>query len=128
MKKMGQDTDWIVEDSLHTFPMASPPDNFSRSVMERIRTLEPVPPFRLSWLDGVISLGISLSAVIIWWWWSSLPAYVTARWQVKLILFWQSLEIAHLAIILPLALFGLGAVLLIAVLLFVFRSKSSPQI
>jgi hypothetical protein len=82
--------DELIEDALHTYPLAPLPADLSSAVMSRIRS-EPVVRFQLTWVDAALSLVLTLSLVAAWIGLQALPAPVLVQLRIQGILFWQSL-------------------------------------
>lgn len=98
-----------VEEALSTYPLAPAPATLLPSVMARIQSLEPVPRFRLSWLDYVVSLFVAGMVGLILLLPRTVPPQVGAQLQVQFWLLQQYLSFAYFWLILlgGLALFAL---------------------
>jgi hypothetical protein len=113
-----------VEEALSTYPLAPVPANFLPSVMAQIQGLEPVPSFRLNWLDYGVSLFVAGMAGLIILLPRSMPPQMGMQLQVQLWLLQQYLSFAYFWLVL---LGGLGLfVLMIFSATFLFR-RSQPS-
>lgn len=55
-----------VEDSLQTLPLATAPVQLRTRVMQRVRSIQRVPPFAFPWLEAALSLlATSMVTVIV---------------------------------------------------------------
>jgi hypothetical protein len=86
-----ENQDRVIEEALHTYPMASMPRDVTADVMKRIQSL-PVPqPFCLTWSDLALSLMIALCLGALWFSLQQLPPIVVAMIRKESILFYQHL-------------------------------------
>jgi len=81
--------DSLIEEALHTYPVASMPRDITADVMQRLQTLPASRPFRLTWADFALSLVIALCLGAIWFGWQHLPPIVVAQIRKESILFYQ---------------------------------------
>ena len=80
--------DKLIEDALHTVPLAPLPADLASAVISRIRT-SPAPRFRLTWADGALSLVLTLSLLAVWIGLQALPALVVVQLRIQGILLSQ---------------------------------------
>ena len=80
--------DEMIEDALHTYPLAPLPIDLTSAVMSRIRATS-APRFRLTWVDAALSLALTLSLLAAWIGLQSLPAPVLIQIRIQGILLWQ---------------------------------------
>jgi len=81
----------VIEDALHTYPMASMPRDITAEVLARIQSVPAPRPFRLTWNDIVLSVVIALCLGAVWFSLSHLPPLVAAQIRKESILFYQGL-------------------------------------
>ena len=97
----------IIEDALHSYPMATMSKSVTELVFARIST-EPAPRFKLTRNDYVLAVVFSLvlSAIFFALW--SLPPHTLIQIRIQGILLWQSLLVNY-RWLLPLTSIMLGA-------------------
>lgn len=79
----------IIEDALHTYPLASMPRDITLDVVSRIHSI-PVPrPFRLAWADVVLSVILAICIGALWFGLNNLPPLVVAQVRKESILLYQ---------------------------------------
>lgn len=83
-----QQQDALIEDALSTHPLAPMPRDITANVMSRIPTA-PAPRFRLTWVDGALSLALTLSLLAAWVGFQALPAMARIQLRIQGILLWQ---------------------------------------
>lgn len=88
--------DELVEAALHTYPLADVPPNFSKSVMQRVRTTDPLATsmrFRLTWMDYALGFFLTLLPAVGFVLWSFLPRQAWLQIQLQLqLLRWGSIQ------------------------------------
>jgi len=100
----------VIEDALHTYPLASMPRDITATVMARIQAVPAPRPFRFTRNDFVIALVLSLSTAAIWFSIQNFPPLLLAQLRVQGILFYQDL-IVNARWLVPAIAFGLSALL-----------------
>ena len=100
----------VVEDALHTYPVAEMPRDIAMDVMSRIQTIPTPRPFRLTWSDIVLALVLSLCIGAIWFSVYNLPPIIVAQIRKESILFYQYL-LVNARWLVPLVSFGLAGFL-----------------
>ncbi len=73
-----RDANAMVDHSLRTYPIASPPPSLMRQVMARIRAESQIPRFRLTWLDYAISAFGASAATLLLFFVQSIPLQTIA--------------------------------------------------
>ncbi len=88
--------DELVEAALHTYPLADVPPNFSKSVMQRVRTTDTLATrmrFRLTWMDYALGFFLTLIPAVGFALWSFLPRQAWLQIQLQLqLLRWGSIQ------------------------------------
>jgi len=79
----------MLEDALHTYPVASLPRDITADVMRRIQAVPAPRPFRLTWTDLVLSLVIALCIGAVWFSLYQLPPILVAQIRKESILLYQ---------------------------------------
>lgn len=79
----------ILEDSLHTYPMAPMPRDITAEVMSRIQTVPAPRSFRLSWNDVLLSMVIAICIGVVWFSLQNLPPLAVAHIRKESILLYQ---------------------------------------
>jgi hypothetical protein len=102
--------DNVIEDALHTYPMASMPRDITADVMRRIQTVPAPRPFRLTWGDLALSVILSICFAAIWFSLDHLPPIVAAQIRKETILFYQRL-LVHARLWIPAIFFGMAGFL-----------------
>lgn len=100
----------LVEDALQTYPIASLPRDITADVMGRIQGVPAPRPFRLTWIDFALSLGIAVCIGAIWFSLQNLPPIVVAQIRKESILFYQYL-LVNARWLIPTISFGMAAFL-----------------
>jgi hypothetical protein len=100
----------LIEDALHTYPLASMPRDLTVDVMARIQTIPAPRPFRLAWSDLVLAGFISLCIGALWFSLYNLPPLVVVQIRKESILFYQYL-LVNARWLIPVVSFGLAAFL-----------------
>ena len=114
----------IVDEALSTYPLAPVPAHFLPALMARIQGLEPVPSFRLNWLDYVISLFIAVMVGLIILFPRVIPPQTGAQLQVQFWLLQQYFSFVYPWLVL-LGGLGLFALMIFSALLLFGRSQPS---
>jgi hypothetical protein len=102
--------DTLIEDALHTYPLASMPRDITADVMNRIRSVPAPRSFRLTWGDLALSVVISLCIGAVWFGLNQMPPIIVATIRKESILFYQSL-LVNARWLMPVISFGLAAFL-----------------
>ncbi|MBI5961880.1 MAG: hypothetical protein HY863_00260 [Chloroflexi bacterium] len=102
--------DAIIEDALHSYPLADMPKNITSSVMTRIRLTSAPRSFQLTWSDLAIAFVISLCIGAVLFSLQNFPPLVLMRLRIQSILFYQDL-IVNASWLVPSALFVFAAFL-----------------
>ena len=113
-----------VDEALATYPLAPAPANFLPTLMARIQGLEPVPRFRLNWLDYVISLFVAGMVGLVFLLPRVIPPQIGAQLQVQFWLLQQYFSFVYLWLAL-LGGLGLFALMIFSALLLFGRSQPS---
>jgi hypothetical protein len=100
----------IIEDALHTYPIAPLPRDLTSDVMARIQTTPSPHPFRLTWSDLILASVLSLCMGAIWFSIRNLPPLLVAQIRKETILLYQYL-LVNMRWLLPILSFGLAAIL-----------------
>ena len=100
----------LIEDALHTYPMAAMPRDITADVMARIQTIPAPRPFRLTRNDLAFSIVVSLCIGAIWFSLSHLPPIVVAQIRKESILFYQYV-LVNARWLIPTISFGLAGFL-----------------
>lgn len=79
----------LIEEALHTYPVASIPRDISLDVISRIQTAPAPRAFRLAWSDLALSIVMSLCIAAVWFSLRNLPPIVVAQIRKESILFYQ---------------------------------------
>jgi|SRR5688572_3212271 hypothetical protein len=100
----------VIEDALHTYPIAPIPRDITADVMSRIQIIPTPKPFRLTWNDMVLGIALALCIGAIWFSLYNLPPIVIAQIRKESILLYQHILVnAHW--LTPALSFGLAAFL-----------------
>jgi hypothetical protein len=86
----------LVEAAARSYPLVDTPPDFSAAVMSRVRATSPMPRFRFTWQEIVLSLFIAGIAVLASAAWFSLPLHTQIFIQMRIILSWQLLLFTRL--------------------------------
>jgi hypothetical protein len=86
----------LVEAAARAYPLADTPTDFSAVVMSRVRAASPVPPFRITLQEIILSLFIAGIAILASAAWFSLPPQTQIYIQMRIILSWQPLLFTRL--------------------------------
>jgi hypothetical protein len=119
------DPDQIIEDALSTHPLSPAPPTLAPAVMARVRTLAPLPRFRLSWVDGLVSFFIAGMTGLTVLLWQLLPPQLALQTRLQFMYLLQRVNLT----VLQGALLGGAALAMLAVLVAVIvfgRARSSP--
>lgn len=100
----------MIEDALHTYPMASLPRDLTSEVIARIQTIPAPRPFRLTWSDLILASVLSLCMAAIWFSITNLPPLLVAQIRKESILLYQYL-LVNMRWLLPVLSWGLAAFL-----------------
>lgn len=74
MNKWDEQTDRVVEEALHSLPLAETPPHFAASVMRQVRAAS-LPVFRLIWIDLVLFAFVAVMLLVVILIGGSLPPY-----------------------------------------------------
>ena len=103
------ETQRLLEDALHTYPLSPMPRDITMDVMSRIQAA-PVPrSFRLLWSDLILSVVIALCIGAVWFSIQNLPPLVVAQMRKESILLYQHI-LVNARWIVPALSFGLAGV------------------
>ena len=80
--------DELIENTLRDLPLAPLPRELTADVMAQVKAT-PLPRFRLTWSDVVLSLVIALCILAVWIGFQSLPPLTILRLRIQGILLWQ---------------------------------------
>jgi hypothetical protein len=100
----------VIEDALHTYPVAPLPRTITADVMARIKTIPAPRPFRLTWNDLVLAIVFSLCVGALWFSLNHLPPLLVAQIRKESILLYQQI-LVNMRWLLPVLAFGLAALL-----------------
>lgn len=100
----------LIEDALHTYPIAPLPRDLTMDVMTRIQTVPAPRPFRLTWNDLIIAIVISLCVGATWFSVDHLPPLLLAQIRKESILLYQYV-LVNMHWLFPVISFGLAAFL-----------------
>jgi hypothetical protein len=98
----------MIEDALHTYPVASLPRTITVDVMSRIETIPAPRPFRLTWEDFILAVILSVCIGAIWFSVNHLPPLFVAQIRKESILLYQQM-LVNGRWLLPVLSFGLAA-------------------
>ncbi|MBN1266098.1 MAG: hypothetical protein JXA25_11435 [Anaerolineales bacterium] len=96
LKNPEQEAFLIVDEALATFPMEPAPESIYRAVMQQLDAAEPVPRFRIRWLDITVSVFFAGMAVFVFFLIQApmLPHSLFPLMKVRMIVLWQQLTVA----------------------------------
>jgi hypothetical protein len=98
----------VIEDALHTYPVISMPRDITVDVMARIQSV-PVPrPFRLTWMDLILSMVLAVCIGAVWFSLQNLPPLVVAQMRKESILLYQQI-LVNARWLVPALSFGLAS-------------------
>src|ERR1051325_472646 len=80
---------FLIEDALHTYPVATMPRDLTADVMSRMETIPAPRPFRPAWTDFVLAVILSVCIGAAWFSWNHLPPIVIAQLRKEGILLYQ---------------------------------------
>ena len=100
----------ILEEVLHTYPVAQMPRDITADVMRRIQTVPASRPFRLTWNDIFVSLILAICIGALWFSIQNLPPLVIAQLRKESILLYQQF-LVNARWLIPVLSFGLAAFL-----------------
>ena len=100
----------ILEDALHTYPVAQIPRDITMDVMSRIQTVPVLRPFRLTWNDLFISLVLAICIGALWFSVQNLPPMMEAQIRKESILLYQQI-LVNARWLIPVLAFGLASFL-----------------
>jgi hypothetical protein len=103
----------IIEDALYTYPLSPAPPTLAPGVMARVRALAPLPRFRLSWVDGLVSLFIAGMIGLMVLLWQLLPPQLALQTRLQFLYLLQRVNVT----VLQGALLGGAALAVLAVLI-----------
>ena len=79
----------LIEDALHTYPVAPMPRDITVDVMARLQSVPAPRPFRLTWNDFFVSLVLAICIGAMWFSLQNLPPLVIAQLRKESILLYQ---------------------------------------
>ena len=97
----------ILEDALHTYPVAQMPRDITMDVMSRIQTVPAPRPFRLTWNDLFVSLVLAICISTLWFSVQNLPPMMVAQIRKESILLYQQI-LVNARWLIPVLAFGLA--------------------
>jgi hypothetical protein len=100
----------VIEDALHTYPMAPLPRTVTSEVMARIQAIPAPRPFHFTGNDLVLAIVFSVCIGAMWFSINHLPPLVVAQIRKESILLYQYLLI-NIRWLIPTLSFGLAAFL-----------------
>jgi hypothetical protein len=100
----------ILEEALHTYPVAQMPRDITADVMRRLQTAPAPRPFRLTWNDLFLSLVLAVCIGALWFSVQTLPPLVIAQLRKESILLYQQF-LVNARWLIPVLSFGLAAFL-----------------
>jgi len=100
----------ILEEALHTYPVAQLPRDITADVMRRRQTAPAPRPFRLTWNDLFLSLVLAVCIGALWFSVQTLPPLVIAQLRKESILLYQQF-LVNARWLIPVLSFGLAAFL-----------------
>lgn len=98
----------ILEDALHTYPVAQIPRDITMDVMSRIQTVPAPRPFRLTWNDLFVSLVLAICIGALWFSVQNLPPMMVAQIRKESILLYQQI-LVNARWLIPVLAFGLAS-------------------
>ena len=98
----------ILEEALHTYPVAQLPRDITADVMRRLQTAPAPRPFRLTWNDLFLSLILAVCIGALWFSVQTLPPLVIAQLRKESILLYQQF-LVNARWLIPVLSFGLAA-------------------
>jgi hypothetical protein len=100
----------ILEEALHTYPLAQMPRDITLDVMRRIQSVPAPRPFRLTWYDLFVSLVFAVCIGAVWFSVQNLPPLVIAQLRKESILLYQQF-LVNARWLVPVLSFGLAGML-----------------
>jgi hypothetical protein len=97
----------ILEDALHSYPVAQMPRDITVDVMSRIQTVPAPRPFRLTWNDLFVSLVLAICIGALWFSVQNLPPMMVAQIRKESILLYQQI-LVNARWLIPVLAFGLA--------------------
>lgn len=119
---MTPQVDELIEDALHTYPLADVPSNFSKRVMSQVRIAPASARFRLIWMDYALGFLLTLLVAVGFAIWSFLPHQALLRLQFE----WQVFQASSIQPVVIISLGAAGLLLFLALLfslIFLLRPK-----
>ena len=100
----------ILEEALHTYPVAQLPREITMDVMKRIQTIPAPRPFRLTWNDLLVSLVLAFCIGAVLFSVQNLPPLIVAQIRKESILLYQQF-VVNARWLVPVISFGLASFL-----------------
>jgi hypothetical protein len=100
----------ILEEALHTYPVAQMPREITMDVMKRIQTIPAPRPFRLTWNDLLVSLVLAFCMGAVLFSVQNLPPLIVAQIRKESILLYQQF-VVNARWLVPVLSFGLASLL-----------------
>jgi len=100
----------LIEDALHSYPIAPVPHDITADVMSRIQTIRAPRPFHLTWNDLLLGLVLSVCIGAVWFSIYNLPPLVVAQIRKESILLYQHI-LVNARWLVPVISFGLAGFL-----------------
>ena len=98
----------ILEEALHTYPVAQLPRDITMDVMKRIQTIPAPRPFRLTWNDLLVSLVLAFCMGAVLFSVQNLPPLIVAQIRKESILLYQQF-VVNARWLVPALSFGLAS-------------------
>src|SRR5215207_1431109 len=98
----------LLEEALHTYPVAQMPRDITADVMRRLQTAPAPRPFRFTWNDLFLSLVLAVCIGALWFSVQNLPPLVIAQLRKESILLYQQF-LVNARWLIPVLSFGLAA-------------------
>ena len=100
----------MLEEALHTYPVANMPRDITADVMRRLQTAPAPRLFRLTWNDLFVSLVLAMCTGALWFTVQNLPPLVIAQLRKESILLYQQF-LVNARWLIPVLSFGLAGFL-----------------
>jgi hypothetical protein len=100
----------ILEEALHTYPVAQMPRDITMDVIKRIQTIPAPRPFRFTWNDLLVSLVLAICMGALFFSVQNLPPLIVAQIRKESILLYQQF-LVNARWLVPVLSFGLASFL-----------------
>jgi hypothetical protein len=105
-----EQTEAVIEDALHTFPLAPLPRDLTAEVMARIKASPAPRPFRLTWNEIALGIVLALCVGALWTSLQFLPPLLVMQIRMQGILLYQDMVVLTRSLT-PVLFFGVAAFL-----------------